>query len=55
MDGAAVTVNPLVPDTPCDFAVMAVTPGDLQVVTPPLLIVATPVLEEVQVAEAVRS
>ncbi len=49
------TVNVLVPDTPCDFAVMVATPSELQVATPPLLIVATRLLEELHFAEAVRS
>lgn len=53
--GIAVTVNVLVPVTPCDFAVMVVTPGDLQVATPPLPIIATLVLEEPHFADAVRS
>ncbi len=53
--GIAVTANVLVPDTPCNFAVMVATPGALPMATPPLLIVATLVLEELQFAEAVTS
>lgn len=55
LGGVAVTVNVLVPDIPCAFAVMVVIPAELQVATPPLLIVATLELEELHWAEAVMS
>ncbi len=55
---AAVTVSVVEPEMPPDTAVIVVEPVATEVARPlepaALLIVATPVLEELQVADAVR-
>jgi hypothetical protein len=52
---AGVTVSVEDPDTPPDTAVIVQEPAAVAVASPELLIVETPVLDELQVAEAVRS
>jgi hypothetical protein len=51
---AVVTVNVVFPETVPDVAIMVVAPAATPVAKPPDAIVATPVLDEVQVALDVR-
>jgi len=54
-DGGGVTVSVVVPDFPPEAAVMVVTPVQIEVANPLLLIVATDVDDELHVTAPVRS
>jgi len=55
MDDSAATVRVVELDTPPEVAVMVEEPGAMAVANPAALMVATPVVDELQVTDAVRS